>query len=146
MITLLSKGFLASLLSLFLTPIIAYGNIPDTLVANPDGPPSSISNQQLASILTLKKTTWPNKQRIQIYLYHEDSEAFSLFIVEQLGLFPYQLRRHWQRASFSGRASSPVIIDNMDELVEIIATTPGAIGFIPHTMISAELKRVEISQ
>lgn len=142
MITLLPKGFLASLLLIS----IAYGNAPDTLVANPDGLPSNISNQQLANILTLKKTAWSNKQRIQIYLYHEDSEAFSSFIVEQLGLFPYQLRRHWQRASFSGRASAPVIVDDLDELVEIISKTPGAIGFIPHTMISGELERVEISQ
>lgn len=145
MITLLPKGFLASLFSLILTPI-AYGNAPDTLVANRDGLPAHISSQQLSNILTLKKTVWPNRQRIQIFLYHEDSEAFSAFIVEQLGLFPYQLRRHWQRASFSGRASAPVIIDDLTELVDIISNTPGAIGFIPHTLMSAELQRVEVSQ
>ncbi len=145
MITLLSKGFITGLLSLILIPI-AKGNTPDTLVANRDGLPANISNQQLSNILTLKKTAWPNKQRIQIFLYHEDSEAFSTFIVEQLGLFPYQLRRHWQRASFSGRASAPVIVDDLTELVAIISNTPGAIGFIPHTLMSAELQRVEISQ
>lgn len=145
MITLLSKGFITGLLSLILIPI-AQGNAPDTLVANRDGLPDNISNLQLSNILTLKKTAWPNKQRIQIFLYHEDSEAFSAFIVEQLGLFPYQLRRHWQRASFSGRASAPIVIDDLTELVDIISNTPGAIGFIPHTLMSAELQRVEISQ
>ncbi|BFM13896.1 hypothetical protein R50073_00790 [Maricurvus nonylphenolicus] len=118
---------------------------PDTLVANLNQSETEVSKQQLSKILTLKKTRWSNNQRIQIFLYAEDSEAFNEFIVNQLGVFPYQLRRHWKRSGFSGRASPPVIVDSMDELIERLEATPGAIGFIPQSLMTSELQRVTIS-
>lgn len=118
---------------------------PDTLVANLNQTDTELSKQQLSKILTLKKTRWSNNQRIQIFLYAEDSDAFNEFIVNQLGVFPYQLRRHWKRAGFSGRASPPVVVENMDELIKRLQTTPGAIGFIPGSLMTSELQRVTIS-
>jgi hypothetical protein len=118
---------------------------PDTLVVNLDSDIRQMSQKQISSILTLKQTHWDNNKRIQIYLYHKDSEAFSLLIVSQLGVFPYQLRRLWQRAGFSGRASPPIIIDDMSELITKLSETPGAVGFIPAHLITAELQRVTVT-
>jgi ABC-type phosphate transport system substrate-binding protein len=110
-----------------------------------DSPVTSISAAQLTHIFALRQTSWAGQERIRIFLPQTQSPEYTDFTKRYLGLFPYQLRRHWDRATFSGRATPPVLFSSDQALVEAIATTPGAIGFVPASVDTAELIRVEIT-
>jgi ABC-type phosphate transport system substrate-binding protein len=47
-----------------------------------------------------------------------------------LRVFPHQLQAAWDRATYTGTGLAPVRVRNYDEMVRMVAQTPGAIGYI----------------
>lgn len=115
------------------------------LYTNADSTVDSISAQQLKRIFSLRQLSWENQERIQIFLPENPTSEYTDFVKQSIGLFPYQLRRHWDRATFSGKSTAPLLFSSDRELVQAIAATPGAIGFVPDNVDVSELKRVEIT-
>lgn len=114
-------------------------------IVHPDTDVSALSGKQINNILSLRKKNWPDDQRITIVVPSKDVDEYRDFMITQLRLFPYQLQRHWDRANFSGKASSPIFRDPPDELIKAVMSTPGAIGFIPDDAITEGLRLVQIT-
>ncbi|KKN04326.1 hypothetical protein LCGC14_1098510, partial [marine sediment metagenome] len=50
-----------------------------------------------------------------------------------LGMFPYQLRKIWDRQIFSGTGVGPIQLNTEKEMIQAIADNKGAIGYISST-------------
>lgn len=74
--------------------------------------------------------TWPDGTKIRVFVLADDDTLHQIFSKEKLNVFPYQLRSTWDRLVFSGTGQAPIKVNSIDEMLEKITSTPGAIGYL----------------
>ena len=99
------------------------------IIVNPSVNAHSISTTSLRNIYTLRQTTWPDGQRIVVFVLPDNHPVHEAFAKEKLGLYPYRLRQIWDRLSYSGMAIAPTEVKDENELRARVRATPGAIGY-----------------
>jgi ABC-type phosphate transport system substrate-binding protein len=109
----------------------AEGRSDFVLVINASLSPQKPNQRTLRSLFSLKKTTWMDGTPVQLVVLPSNDPKQRAFVETQLNLFSYQLERLWTRQVFAGSAKKPIVAKDFDELINIVASTPGAIGFIP---------------
>ncbi len=105
---------------------------------------SEISHQQLKSIYLGQQTHWPSGKLIKLYKLSSTHKAHKSFVKKTLGLYPYQFNRRWQKLVFSGFALKPSEVTNEQELLDAIANTAGAIGYIENKIIMEGVRYVAL--
>jgi ABC-type phosphate transport system substrate-binding protein len=114
------------------------------LVVNQDVPIESISRSSVRSIFSMRMTTWPNGLPIQVFVMGDKAPLHASFSKEILGVFPHQLRRAWNRQIFAGIGQAPTKVDSEQEMVEMVAKTPGAIGYISEGIGNEQLRTITV--
>jgi hypothetical protein len=99
----------------------------------------TISLEAISNLYTLRQKLMPNSQRAQLTSQPINSEDTIGFTQKFFNYYPYQLKRIWDQAIFSGKARRPKQFDNADDLLAFIKSHDNAIGYL---MIKAS----EISQ
>lgn len=123
----------------WITALCACMWIPWVLAQSPSEPPevfahSSVGVQQLTSaqlrsIFMMRQVKWPNGTPIRVYVLPPKSTTHLLFVEQKLQLFPYQLERVWQKLTYSGTGAPPIEVPDLASMVELVQSTPGAIGY-----------------
>lgn len=103
------------------------------LVTHPDLKLNSFERRELRNIFTLRRSVWPNGQSIQLVVLNTDSKIHEQFTEKHLGLLTYQVDRVWKRQIFSGAGLKPIEVDDFKQVIELVAKTPGAIGYVLKT-------------
>ncbi|WP_235281958.1 hypothetical protein [Methyloterricola oryzae] len=116
------------------------------IVSNPDVPVSRLSMRELHAIFTMRLRAWPNGLPVKVFVLHDSSPMHIEFAKKVMDMFPYQLRRYWDKLVFSGTGQAPVELDNERQVYEHVATTPGAIGYLPATLIDSRINIVKVSE
>ncbi len=99
-------------------------------IANPTVDPKFINRQTLRSVFTLRVRTWPDGTPVHVFVLNDNDERHAAFCSDVLGTFPYILRRAWDRNLFSGTGLIPETVSNESEMLQKVADTPGAIGYL----------------
>lgn len=74
------------------------------------------------------------------------AEAREVFYQELVNKPLSEINAYWARLVFSGRASPPRTIATVDEMLDIVASNPGAIGYIHRADVDERVRVVmEIS-
>jgi ABC-type phosphate transport system substrate-binding protein len=107
-------------------------------------PLQSLSQTQLRNIFTLRQTQWPDGTPIRVIVLPDSALLHQRFSREQLKLFPYQLSSIWDKHSFSGTGSRPLQVDDEAIMLQMIRSTPGAIGYVGQATAESGLKEVRI--
>jgi hypothetical protein len=102
-----------------------------------------IANQNIAShqqeplniddviaLYGLKKQLLGNGERAILLSQPFDSEASIQFCKHLFDSFPYQVKRKWDVAVFSGRAIRPTMLESNEVIMEYISGHPNAIGYV----------------
>jgi hypothetical protein len=74
----------------------------------------------------------------------DDAPLHANFVKHVLGLYPRQLRRVWDRRTYSGTGQAPQQVGSMTEMLSKVANTPGAVGYLPEHMIEPVVKTLEV--
>lgn len=77
----------------------------------------------------MRKTHWPDGTPIRSFVLPDQHPVHARFSKEILGVYPYQLRSAWDRMMFSGTGMPPKTVESVQEMREMIESTPGAIGY-----------------
>jgi len=134
------KVFLLLLLCMnFLHPTFepAWGQI--AIIVHKSVPIDSASPEQIADIYRLKVRKWENGNQIVLYNLKrkEDLKSqFYKFIKEN----PLNLKKLWMRLQLTGEAMPPDGLDTEEEVIEKVASTPGAIGFVSKEKVNDDVK------
>jgi ABC-type phosphate transport system substrate-binding protein len=104
----------------------------------------SLSQAQLRSIFTLRQTQWPDGSAITVIVMPDSAVLHQRFSREKLKLFPYQLNSIWDKHSFSGTGTRPVQAEDVAAMLQLLRTTPGAIGYVDHFTTQFGIKEVRI--
>lgn len=114
------------------------------VVVNPHVQKDDLSKNALRAIFGMRLRTWPDGTPIRVFVLDEHSQMHAKFAKKSLGIFPHQLRRAWDRLVFSGTGQAPFEVSTAKEMRASIATTPGAIGYLPKEMVNENVRVVEV--
>ena len=103
-----------------------------------------IKRRTLRAIYSMRTQSWPNGDRLTVFVLADDEVLHEEFCQQVLGVLPYQLRKSWDRLIFSGRAGAPIKVQNLDEMKAKVAETPGAIGYITQNYIDESIVVLEV--
>ena len=107
-----------------------FSAFPDVLIiTNPDTELSSLKKKEVKDIFTGKKTLWNGSGKIIIAVL-KNSDVHREFLWQFVRKTPAQFRNYWRRKVFTGEGKLPKFFNNEAELVDFVARTKGAVGYI----------------
>ncbi len=101
----------------------------DTLIVNERAGVEVLSRNEARLYLTMRVKQWPNGLPVRVFVLPDNDPLHLRVVKSVLGLFPYQLRRAWDRQLFSGTGQAPVTLETESEVIRRVAQTPGGIGY-----------------
>ena len=102
----------------------------DSVIVHPDVKVTSLSSQELRSIITMRSTRWPDQSAIHVFVLPDSHPLHRSFVKTQLNMFPYQLRMIWDRSVYSGAGYPPILVPSIQEMLVRVESTQGSIGYI----------------
>lgn len=124
-------GVLRTLLLCF----VCICNIPTVIaieiIANVDNVGQQLKEvNDLRSIFSLRTRYWENGEKIRVFVLPDDHPVHKVFVKEKLHMFPHQLRRTWNRMTYTGTGQPPIMVNSVPEMIEKIKGTQNSIGYI----------------
>lgn len=117
--------WLILLVLLFTSPV----NQAVEIIANPSVQIESLTIRNARNIFSMRTRNWANSTPIKVYVLDDNDDLHKQFSKQILGIFPYKLRRVWDRNTFSGTGQAPITVDSEEEMIKAISTTKNAIGY-----------------
>jgi len=124
------------LIFLFLVPNIS----AQVIIVNHDNETSTLSKNMLRSIFAMRSPMWADGSPIHVFVLKDSSPIHTSFCKHLLGMFPYQLRRVWDRQVFSGTGIAPITVKSEQEMLEKVSQYKGGIGYISTDNNSSSVK------
>ena len=115
------------------------------IVVNRDVSTNQLSHGELQAIFTMRVRAWSDGQPIRVFVLGDNAPEQIEFSKKLLDIFPYQLRRYWDRLVFSGTGQAPIELASPGEMYNRVASTPGAIGYLPTEHIGNQVRIIKVS-
>lgn len=106
----------------------------------------ALTKLELRRIFSKRVSKWQNGQPIIVFVLPSKHPIHQRFTKEVLKIFPYQLDRIWNKLTFSGIGTAPIVVENYQELLEQVKRTPGAIGYGVDVAAGGDLHVIEIKE
>jgi ABC-type phosphate transport system substrate-binding protein len=113
------------------------------IVVNKTVPAEGYSASDIRAIFTMKKRFWSNQRQIKVYTLSDSNPLHKDFVKNNLNMFPHQIRLIWDRITFSGTGSAPIELDSEQEMINKIANTPDAIGYLNSKSDNENIRSIE---
>lgn len=97
-------------------------------------------------LFTMRKTRWTEGLPVKVYVLADDNPVHVEFVKQSLQLYPRQLRRVWNRRTYSGSGQPPVEVSSLEEMLSQVRRQPGAVGYLPADMLGDEIKVLEVER
>lgn len=133
------------LFGILLVPLLAGATVwaGEVVVANKSVPAESLERATLADIYLGKKSRWDNGSAIRVAMLKGGS-THETFVREIVGTTPSQLKDFWKEVVFTGTGTPPKILGTEADLVEFVASTSGAIGYVDSSTAHGDVKTISI--
>jgi hypothetical protein len=116
------------------------------VVTHPAVAMDQLTVTQLRAIYSMRQQNWPDGTTIRVFVLSAKNPIHQSFAKEKLQMFPYQLDRIWQKITYSGLGSAPVVLASEQQMREVVANTEGAIGYIENSDELSKLKVIHVTQ
>lgn len=100
----------------------------------------------LRALFGMRLLEWPDGTPVRVFVMDSDSTTHRRFTKEVLQMFPYQLRQAWDRLIFSGTGQAPIEVGSIDEMVQQVIETPGAVGYLPADELVEGISELEVAE
>ena len=88
------------------------------IVVNKSVPEVEYSEADIRAIFTMQKRVWPNQRQIKVYTLSDNNPVHKDFVKTILNMFPHQVRRIWDRLTFSGTGTAPIELDSEQGMLD----------------------------
>ena len=124
------------IIALFFTA--SYGiNAQVSVIVNKSVGQSSISATLLTNIYSLTLTKWADGSKIVVL--DNTSDAKTDFY-SSLGKDQLSLKKEWLKKQLTGEAKAPETLGSDSDVVNKVASTPGAVGFVKSSSVTPNVK------
>jgi hypothetical protein len=113
-------------------------------IANPSVSVKTLSLNKARAIFYMRGPEWSDGSPVTVIVLEDDNPLHRQFSKQNLHLFPYRLRRVWDRNLFSGTGPIPEVVKNSREMINRVASTPGAVGYADKESIDEGVQIIEI--
>lgn len=129
----------AALVMLFcLSPALASAGL--VVIVNPQSQLSQLSPQEVENIFLLKTPKLPSGEPAKPF--DQATEFKEIFYSKVANKNLAQLKAYWSKLIFTGKAVPLKELNDDAEVVEQVATTPGAIGYVQESAVTDQVKVV----
>ena len=102
------------------------------IIAHPSVGTAGLSLEEVKQIMLTNQTTWKDGKKVAIVALSPDSSEADGIAGDFMGMTGTQAKKFWLTKVFNGVLPSlPATVDTPEELVEKVASTPGAIAILP---------------
>lgn len=117
------------------------------VINNPQMTDTLLSTSALRGVFGMRLHNWPETGTpIKVFVLEDQHPLHENFARTILSIFPHQLRNAWDRVIYSGIGQAPNVVASEQEMLNQVATTAGAVGYISRTMVNNSVRIVEISR
>lgn len=120
-------------------------NEPFIIIANRDVPAETLSRNDLKDIFLGVEIVWKNSQEIRLCTLKE-SDIHTKFTRQIANKTTQQFKAWWKKRLFLGQGSVPPEFDGENELIDYVANTKGAIGYVSAAPQNDNVKTITISE
>ena len=114
------------------------------VIAAPEQTPNAISKNTLRVIFGMRLRNWPDDGPVRVFVLNDAQPTHAAFAKQILNIYPHQLRQAWDRLVFSGTGQAPTEVGSEKEMLEKVATTPGAIGYLQRSKVNDSVRILQI--
>lgn len=99
------------------------------VIAHPSVPAESLDQASIKNLFLGKTVQWDNSSMVTIVV-SEKAEVHDMFLKKYVKRTKNQFRNVWRQNLFSGTGKQPIKANSIEELVDYVSKTDGAIGYI----------------
>jgi len=131
------KIVIVTLLFLFSWPEASFSQV--AVIAHKSVPVDTIKKSELLDFYTADIKKWINGEKVIVNDLKPKGEVKKIFY-KFLGKTPSRMKSIWLKNMLSGEGDPPEALKSEEEMLQKIAATPGAIGFLSHTKVDNNVK------
>jgi ABC-type phosphate transport system substrate-binding protein len=113
------------------------------VVVNKSVSASGYSKADIRAIFIMQKRRWPNNRQIKVYTLPDGNPLHKDFVKNILNMLPHQIRKIWDRMTFSGTGTAPIELESEQDMIDKIATTPDSIGYLKSSPDNENIRSFE---
>jgi ABC-type phosphate transport system substrate-binding protein len=127
----------------FLSCCLAAAAQDVVLIANNGVQISEIKTSDIRAIFTGEKTRFSDgAHAVPVIL--KGGPVHEVFLKRHLGEGPDEFRAQWRKVVFTGQGAMPRAFDSETSMIEYVATTPGAVGYVSRVSPHDRVKSISI--
>lgn len=110
------------------------------IIAHPAVPEATLSGEDVTNILLGKKTSW-SSGTIKLAVLSEGAlhdQVVRTFAQRTADQFD----KHWKKLVFSGKGIMPAVFKTEAEVLDYVARTPGALGYVAPSAVNGAVKLI----
>ena len=138
------RVFIFAIMTLLFGPVEAQNADPLVVVVHKDNPVEQLSRSELIDLFMGKYVAFPDDSKAIPVELEGDHAIKVAFYGKLVGMSLSRVNAYWSRLRFTGRKRAAVFQPDEIELVDYIITNKQAIGYIPQSLITKNLKVVYI--
>jgi ABC-type phosphate transport system substrate-binding protein len=115
----------------------AYAQV--AVIANKSVSDASISSSKVESVYMLKDKTWSDGKGVILFTLKSDNGTVEKFF-SSFGKSSSDMKKLWMKAQLTGEGMAPEALGSEDEVVNKVASTPGAIGYVDANKVNGNVK------
>ncbi|MCO7189720.1 MULTISPECIES: hypothetical protein [unclassified Pseudoalteromonas] len=112
------------------------------VIVHRDNPNQQLSDYQLIDLYMGKYTAFPDGTLATVLDYDQGHPLRAKFLTTLTGRPMSQINAYWSQVKFSGKASFPQAYQSIEAILEEVASTPDAIGYVPEAALTEDVKVV----
>lgn len=114
------------------------------IVANKNVPVSSLTRDQIRDVFTGSMSQWDNGKKIAFIVFIDGGDVHHTFLERFVGKTPEQFQAYWKKQIFTGKGAEPKTVRDEKEVLDFIAKTDGAIGYVTAGAVNSSVKTISV--
>ncbi len=112
------------------------------IIANKDVSASALNRNEIRSIFLGEKIRWDDDRKMTFVILK--TKEHDEFLSAYIGNTAAQYLNYWKKMVFTGKSKSPKAFDSPEKLLDYVAETQGAVGYIPSEAYNEKVKIISI--
>jgi ABC-type phosphate transport system substrate-binding protein len=108
------------------------------VIANPSVPAKQVDKSLLLDMYSGDVKEWDNGERIVLLDLKPKSDVKAAFY-EFLGKSASRMKSVWMKNMLTGEGQPPESVETQEAIVEMVASTPGAIGYVDRKLVTGRV-------
>jgi ABC-type phosphate transport system substrate-binding protein len=113
------------------------------VIANPSVPVNQVDKSTLFDVFSGDIKEWDNGEPIVLVDLKPKSDVKTAFY-DFLGKSASRMKSIWMKNLLTGEGQPPESLDSQTEILEKVATTPGAIGYVDRNLVNEQVVTLKV--